>query len=239
MMLVLASTIAVLLLLGIYVLVHAHTNRPPGDETWEMTLYQKLDFSIDDIVESLTTSTVIGTGSSGVVYRVTTPNGETLAVKKMWAQEQSGAFGSEIQTLGSIRHKNIIRLLGWGSSQNIKLLFYDYLPNGSLSSLLHGAGKGGAEWETRYDIVLGVAHALEYLHHGCVPAILHGDVKAMNILLGPRYEPYLADFGLARVLNGDDDDISKQGHRPRLAGSYGYMAPGRYLDDSISVSMTH
>ncbi|KAL3734573.1 hypothetical protein ACJRO7_023860 [Eucalyptus globulus] len=224
-MLVLASTIAVLLLLGIYVLVHAHTNRPPGDETWEMTLYQKLDFSIDDIVESLTTSTVIGTGSSGVVYRVTTPNGETLAVKKMWAQEQSGAFGSEIQTLGSIRHKNIVRLLGWGSSQNIKLLFYDYLPNGSLSSLLHGAGKGGAEWETRYDIVLGVAHALEYLHHGCVPAILHGDVKAMNILLGPRYEPYLADFGLARVLNGDEDDISKQGHRPRLAGSYGYMAP--------------
>ncbi|KAI3417061.1 Protein kinase domain-containing protein [Psidium guajava] len=226
-MLILASTIAVLLLLGIYVLVHAHTNRPPGDETWETTLYQKLDFSIDDMVKSLTTSTVIGTGSSGVVYRVTIPNGETLAVKKMWAQEQSGAFGSEIQTLGSIRHKNIVRLLGWGSSQNIKLLFYDYLPNGSLSSLLHGAGKGGAEWETRYDIVLGIAHALEYLHHGCVPAILHGDVKAMNILLGPRYEPYLADFGLARVLNGegDGDDISKQGYRPRLAGSYGYMAP--------------
>jgi serine/threonine protein kinase len=96
-----------------------------------------------------------------------------------------------------------------------------------LSSLLHGAGKGGAEWEARYDVLLGVAHALAYLHHDCVPPILHGDVKAMNVLLGPGYEPYLADFGLARVVNNkSDDDLCKPSPRPQLAGSYGYMAPG-------------
>ncbi|KAL0399078.1 UNVERIFIED_CONTAM: LRR receptor-like serine/threonine-protein kinase [Sesamum radiatum] len=193
-------------------------------DTWEMTFYQKLEFSIDDIVRNPQT---LRTGSSGVVYKVTIPDGETLAVKKMWSSEESGAFSSEIRTLGSIRHKNIVRLLGWGSNQTLKLLFYDYLPNGSLSSLLHGAGKGGAEWEARYDVILGIAHALAYLHHDCVPPIMHGDVKAMNVLLGPRMEPYLADFGLARLVNSETDktDTSKQSQRPHLAGSYGYMAP--------------
>ncbi|ONH99451.1 hypothetical protein PRUPE_6G030100 [Prunus persica] len=82
----------------------------------------------------------------------------------------------------------------------MKLLFY--LTNGSLSSVLHGAGKGGADWEATYDVVLGMAPALAHLHHDCVPAILHGDVKAMNVLLGPGYEPYLADFGFAGIVNG-------------------------------------
>ncbi|KAL0443243.1 UNVERIFIED_CONTAM: LRR receptor-like serine/threonine-protein kinase [Sesamum latifolium] len=228
-MAILVSTSVVLVLLAIYVLVKTRMANIKSMETdtWEMTLYQKLEFSIDDIVRNLTSSNVIGTGSSGVVYKVTIPDGETLAVKKMWSSEESGAFSSEIRTLGSIRHKNIVRLLGWGSNQTLKLLFYDYLPNGSLSSLLHGAGKGGAEWEARYDVILGIAHALAYLHHDCVPPIMHGDVKAMNVLLGPRMEPYLADFGLARLVNSETDktDTSKQSQRPHLAGSYGYMAP--------------
>ncbi|MFQ6660444.1 hypothetical protein Gotur_028963 [Gossypium turneri] len=225
---ILISGSAVLVLLAIYMLVRARfaNNGLMEDDNWEVTLYQKLDLSIDDIVHNLTSANVIGTGSSGVVYRVIIPNGETLAVKKMWSSEESGAFTSEIETLGSIRHRNIVRLLGWGSNRNLKLLFYNYLPNGSLSSLLHGAGKGGAEWEARYDVVLGVAHALAYLHHDCVPAILHGDVKAMNVLLGAGYEPFLADFGLARVIKSNEDDkFSKLSPRPHLAGSYGYMAP--------------
>ncbi|XP_047156213.1 leucine-rich repeat receptor-like serine/threonine-protein kinase RGI4 [Vigna umbellata] len=225
---ILLSTSAVLVLLTIYVLVRTHIASKVlmENEAWEMTLYQKLDFSIDDIVFNLTSANVIGTGSSGVVYKVTIPNGETLAVKKMWSSEESGAFNSEIQTLGSIRHKNIIRLLGWGSNKNLKLLFYDYLPNGSLSSLLHGSGKGKAEWETRYDVILGVAHALAYLHHDCLPAIIHGDVKGMNVLLGPGYQPYLADFGLARTATEIGDNTnSKPLQRHYLAGSYGYMGP--------------
>ncbi|KAF5727884.1 kinase family protein [Tripterygium wilfordii] len=225
---ILLSASAVLVLLTIYVLLRIRMANKGlmEDDTWEMTLYQKLEFSIDDIVKNLTSANVIGTGSSGVVYRVTIPNGETLAVKKMWSTEESGAFTTEIQTLGSIRHRNIVRLLGWGSNRNLKLLFYDYLPNGSLSSLLHGAVKRTADWEARYDVVLCVAHALAYLHHDCVPAILHGDVKAMNVLLGPRNEAYLADFGLARVVSRNSvDGLSKPSQRPQLAGSYGYMAP--------------
>ncbi|EFH40686.1 predicted protein [Arabidopsis lyrata subsp. lyrata] len=229
---ILVAASVVLVLMAIYTLVKAQKVAGKQEEldSWEVTLYQKLDFSIDDIVKNLTSANVIGTGSSGVVYRVTIPSGETLAVKKMWSKEENGAFNSEINTLGSIRHRNIIRLLGWCSNRNLKLLFYDYLPNGSLSSLLHGAGKGsgGADWQARYDVVLGVAHALAYLHHDCLPPILHGDVKAMNVLLGSRFESYLADFGLAKIVSGEgviDGDSSKLSNRPPLAGSYGYMAP--------------
>nr|QAS62480.1 LRR receptor-like kinase family protein [Sedum alfredii] len=225
---ILVSVSAVLVLLGVYMLVRGRmmSNKLLEENVWELTLYQKMEFSIDEVVRNLTTANVIGTGSSGIVYKTHSLSREALAVKKMWASDESGAFSSEINTLGSIRHKNIVRLLGWGSNQNLKLLFYDYLPNGSLSSLLHGAGKGSAEWETRYDVLLGVAHALAYLHHDCLPAIIHGDVKAMNVLLGTRNEPYLADFGLARTVpNNVIDHFYKGSHKPRLAGSYGYMAP--------------
>lgn len=230
---ILISVSALLVLLAIYTIVRSRIADKALDEegNWEMTLYQKMEFSVDEVVRNLTSANVIGTGSSGVVYKVSMLNGETLAVKKMWSSDETGAFGSEIRTLGSIRHKNIVRLLGWASNRSMKLLFYDYLPNGSLSSVLHGGGgKAGAwEWEGRYEVVVGVAHALAYLHHDCVPAILHGDVKAMNVLLGPRFEAYLADFGLARLVNGNDnhggEDYSSMNQRPHLAGSYGYMAP--------------
>ncbi|XP_075494368.1 LRR receptor-like serine/threonine-protein kinase RGI3 [Primulina tabacum] len=226
---ILVSASAVLVLLAIYLLVRSRVakNKSIETDTWEMTLYQKMEFSVEDIIRNLTSSNVIGTGSSGVVYKVTVPSGVTLAVKKMWSSEESGAFDSEIRTLGSIRHKNIVRLLGWGSNTTLKLLFYDYLPNGSLSSLLHGAGKGREDWEARNDVILGIAHALAYLHHDCVPAIIHGDIKAMNVLLGHQMEPYLADFGLARLFNRETDvrDNLKQSQWPHLAGSYGYIAP--------------
>ncbi|KAK3130340.1 hypothetical protein QOZ80_6BG0492230 [Eleusine coracana subsp. coracana] len=235
---VLAVFSAVLLAAATYMLARTHRNSGAGGKMvhgeggpWEVTLYQKLDIAMDDVLRELTSSNVIGTGSSGVVYRVETPNGYTFAVKKMWSASDE-TFRSEIAALGSIRHRNIVRLLGWAANGGTRLLFYTYLPNGSLSGLLHGgggSGKGSAndEWAARYHVALGVAHAVAYLHHDCVPAILHGDIKAMNVLLGPAYEPYLADFGLARVLSSASpkqqlDDTIRQ---PRIAGSYGYIAP--------------
>uniref|UniRef100_A0A0A9DDP3 Protein kinase domain-containing protein n=1 Tax=Arundo donax TaxID=35708 RepID=A0A0A9DDP3_ARUDO len=232
---VLAVFSALLLAAATYML--ARTRRSGGriihgEGTWEVTLYQKLDITVDDVLRGLTSANVIGTGSSGVVYKVDTPDGYTLAVKKMWSSDEatSAAFCSEIAALGSIRHRNIVRLLGWAANGGTRLLFYSYLPNGSLSGLIHGglaAAKGAPtdEWGTRFDVALGVAHAIAYLHHDCVPAILHGDVKSMNVLLGPTYEPYLADFGLARVLSTASSKLDTTKQQPRIAGSYGYIAP--------------
>ncbi|CAN0890374.1 Leucine-rich repeat receptor-like serine/threonine-protein kinase RGI4 [Linum grandiflorum] len=192
---------------------------------WEVTLYQKLDLSISDVARSLTSTNIIGRGRTGVVYRVTlsSTGSTTLAVKKFKSSDKvsAAAFSSEIATLSRIRHRNIVRLLGWGANLKTKILFYDYMVNGTLGALLH---EGGVllEWETRFKIALGVAEGLAYLHHDCVPAILHRDVKSHNILLGDRYESCLADFGLARLVEDGQGSFSEN---PQLAGSYGYMAP--------------
>jgi serine/threonine protein kinase len=162
------------------------------------------------------------------VYKVAIPSGLMVAVKRFKSAEKISAasFSSEIGTLAIIRHRNIVRLLGWGANQKTKLLFYDYMANGTLGTLLHEANDVGlVEWEMRIKIALGVAEGLAYLHHDCVPPILHRDVKSHNILLGDRYEACLADFGLAREVEDEHGSFSAS---PQFAGSYGYIAPGEF-----------
>ncbi|KAK8309702.1 hypothetical protein V6Z12_D02G141100 [Gossypium hirsutum] len=193
---------------------------------WELTLYQKLDLSIADVTRSLNAGNIIGRDRSGVVYRVTIFSGLTIVVKMFRSSKKTSAssFLSEIVTLARIRHHNILRLLGWGANRKTKLLFYDYMPNETLGALLHeGCGRDMLDWDIRFKIALGLAEGLAYLHHDCVPAIIHRDVKAHNILLGDCYKPYLADFGLARLL--EDENGSSFFANPEFAGSFGYMAP--------------
>ncbi|GAB4845764.1 hypothetical protein Ancab_039173 [Ancistrocladus abbreviatus] len=237
-MVVLLCTATTLLLAAVYIILAAKRLRRGAHDgvecdndvemgpPWEVTLYQKLDLSIADVPRCLTPTNVIGRGRSGVVYRVTLPGGFTIAAKKFKLSDKysAAAFSSEIATLARIRHRNIVRLLGWAANRKSKLLFYDYLPNGTLGALLHdGCGEGVAmEWDARFKIALGVAEGLAYLHHDSVPAIVHRDVKAHNILLGDRYEACLADFGLARLAEDQNGSFSMN---PQLAGSYGYIAP--------------
>ncbi|KAJ8534602.1 hypothetical protein K7X08_016330 [Anisodus acutangulus] len=203
-----------------------------GDSSaWKFTPFQKLNFSVEQILRCLVESNVIGKGCSGVVYRAQLENGEAMAVKKLWPTTlasqnfKSGgvrdSFSTEVKTLGSIRHKNIVKFLGCCWNQNTKLLMYDYMPNGSLGSVLHERGGGCLEWELRYKIVLGVAVGLAYLHHDCTPPIVHRDIKANNILIGLDFEPYIADFGIAKL--ADDGDFARSSNT--VSGSYGYIAP--------------
>ncbi|KAF3437479.1 hypothetical protein FNV43_RR20232 [Rhamnella rubrinervis] len=241
-MVVLLCTACALFLAALYIIIGAKKRRLPGfggdhecdpeadsdmemGPPWEVTLYQKLDLSMADVAKCLTPGNVLGRGRSGVVYLVNIPSGLTIAVKRFRSSEKfsAAAFSSEIATLARIRHRNIVRLLGWGANRKTKLLFYDYLPNGNLGALLHEGYTGLVEWDTRFKIALGVAEGLAYLHHDCVPAILHRDVKAHNILLGDRYEACLADFGLARLV--EDDHSGSFSANPQFAGSYGYIAP--------------
>ncbi|KAL0421775.1 UNVERIFIED_CONTAM: LRR receptor-like serine/threonine-protein kinase [Sesamum latifolium] len=237
-MVVLLCTACVLLLTALYIIlggrVRAYLARD-GDldnkddmelgGPWEVTVYQKLDLSINDVAKCLTAVNVIGHGRSGIVYRAIIPSGQTIAVKRFRSSEKYSAatFSSEITTLARIRHRNIVRLLGWAANRKTKLLLYDYLPNGTLGALLHEGRGERVEWEIRFKIALGVAEGLAYLHHDCVPPILHRDVKTHNILLGDRYEPCLADFGLARFI--EDENAGSFSAYPQFAGSYGYFAP--------------
>lgn len=226
--------VAIVLLLSAFYIILAGKIRSRGRDLddadvemgppWEITLYQKLDLSIADMAKYLTPDNVVGRGRSGVVYRANIPSGFPIAVKRFQLSENysADAFSSEIATLARIRHRNIVRLLGWAANGKNKLLLYDFLPNGTLGTLLHDGSVEVVEWETRFKIALGVAEGLAYLHHDCVPPILHRDVKVENILLGDRNDACLADFGLARLVEDDNNSYSA---KPQFAGSYGYMAP--------------
>ncbi|ONK70954.1 uncharacterized protein A4U43_C04F3220 [Asparagus officinalis] len=202
---------------------------------WQFTPFQKLNFSVEQVVRSLIDANVIGKGCSGVVYRVNMDNGDVIAVKKLWPNTNSmvttkeeansnkvrDSFSAEIRTLGSIRHKNIVRFLGCCWNKSTKLLMYDYMENGSLGGLLHERNGFSLEWDLRYQIILGAAQGLAYLHHDCVPPIVHRDIKANNILIGLDFEAYIADFGLAKLV--EDGDFGRSS--TTVAGSYGYIAP--------------
>ncbi|KAG5515160.1 hypothetical protein RHGRI_036262 [Rhododendron griersonianum] len=193
---------------------------------WTFIPFQKLNFSIDNILGCLNDENVIGKGCSGVVYKAEMPGGELIAVKKLWKtkkDEEPGvdSFAAEIQILGHIRHRNIVKLLGYCFNKSVKLLLYNYISNGNLQQLL--LGNRNLDWETRYKIAVGSAQGLAYLHHDCVPAILHRDVKCNNILLDSKFEAYLADFGLAKLMNSPNYHHAIS----RVAGSYGYIAPGK------------
>jgi serine/threonine protein kinase len=198
-------------------------SEPESTWPWKLTPFQKLTFTVDDVLDSLVDVNVIGSGLSGVVYKAEMDGGETIAVKKLWpvmaGERNYDAFAAEVDTLGRIRHRNIVRLLGYCSNKELNLLMYDFLPNGSLGEVLHEKRRN-LDWETRYSICLGAAQGLAYLHHDCVPAILHRDVKSNNILLDSRYEPFVADFGLAKLIDGANRKAMS-----KVAGSYGYIAP--------------
>ncbi|KAG6546066.1 hypothetical protein Mapa_012472 [Marchantia paleacea] len=204
--------------------VDAEYEEDEGPWPWRLTPFQKLNFTLGEVLESLVEKNIVGSGCSGIVYKAEMDGGEVIAVKKLWpvrkGEAHHNSFAAEIDILGGIRHRNIVRLLGYCSNNDINLLMYDYMPNGSLGEVLHEKRRM-LDWETRYNIAIGAAQGLAYLHHDCLPAILHRDVKSNNILLGSRFEPYVADFGLAKLIDASNTSkvVSK------VAGSYGYIAP--------------
>ncbi|WOK92264.1 leucine-rich repeat receptor-like serine/threonine-protein kinase BAM1 [Canna indica] len=192
---------------------------------WKLTAFQRLDFTCDDVLDCLKEENIIGKGGAGIVFKGVMPNGEQVAVKRLPAMSRGSphdhGFSAEIQTLGMIRHRHIVRLLGFCSNHETNLLVYKYMPNGSLGEVLHGKKGGHLLWDTRYKIAVEAAKGLCYLHHDCSPLILHRDVKSNNILLDSNFEAHVADFGLAKFLqdSGTSECMSA------IAGSYGYIAP--------------
>ncbi|CAL9116162.1 unnamed protein product [Musa textilis] len=194
---------------------------------WKLTSFYKLGFSEEEILASLDEDNVIGSGASGQVYKVVLGNGETVAVKKLWGtskkndifQSFGDGFEAEVEMLGKIRHKNIVKLWCCCTNLDSKLLVYEYMPNGSLGDQLHGAKGGLLDWRTRYKIALDAAEGLSYLHHDCLPPIVHRDVKSNNILLDAEFGAKVSDFGVAKTIGKGPKSMSV------IAGSCGYIAP--------------
>ncbi|KAK4600024.1 hypothetical protein RGQ29_009901 [Quercus rubra] len=223
---IIVSVIALVtaLLLGVVTGYMIHKRKVQSSRAWKLTAFQKLDFKAEDVLECLKEENIIGKGGSGIVYRGSMPFGIDVAIKRLVGRgsgHSDHGFTAEIQTLGRIRHRFIVKLLGYVSNKDTNLLLYEYMPNGSLGEMLHGSKGGHLQWDMRYKIAVEAATGLCYLHHDCSPMIIHRDVKSNNILLDSDFEAHVADFGLAKFLQ----DAGASECMSSVAGSYGYIAP--------------
>ncbi|XP_010312292.2 L-type lectin-domain containing receptor kinase S.4-like [Solanum lycopersicum] len=168
-------------------------------------------------------SELLGRGGFGKVYKGVLRNSKgDIAVKRISHESKQGLreFVSEIASIGRLRHRNLVQLLGWCRRRGDLLLVYEFMPNGSLDNFLFDEPKMVLKWEQRFKIIKGVASGLLYLHEGYEQVVVHRDVKASNVLLDGELNGKLGDFGLARLYeHGSNPSTTK------VVGTLGYLAP--------------
>ncbi|CAA0842562.1 Probable serine/threonine-protein kinase [Striga hermonthica] len=172
----------------------------------------------------LSDENVIGEGGYGIVYYGVLADNTRIAIKNLLNNrgQAEKEFRVEVEAIGRVRHKNLVRLLGYCVEGAYRMLVYEYVDNGNLDQWLHGdVGQvSPLTWEIRMNIILGTAKGLAYLHEGLEPKVVHRDIKTSNILLDRNWHPKLSDFGLAKLLNSEISYVTT-----RVMGTFGYVAP--------------
>ncbi|OIW09328.1 hypothetical protein TanjilG_01299 [Lupinus angustifolius] len=161
-------------------------------------------FSYKDLKQATNgfdTANVIGKGGSGTVFRGILKDGKLIAIKRLdsLSLQSEREFQNELQTLGGLRSPFLVTLLGYSVEKTKRVLVYEYMPNRSLQESLFGEGCVSLSWERRFCIILDIARALEFLHLGCDPPVIHGDIKPSNVLLDAECRGKISDFGLSRI----------------------------------------
>ncbi|KAH9673959.1 putative L-type lectin-domain containing receptor kinase S.5 [Citrus sinensis] len=175
----------------------------------------------------------LGKGGFGTVYKGIWRNKE-IAVKRVSETSRQGKqeFIAEVTTIGSLRHRNLVKLIGWCYERHDFLLVYEYMPNGSLDKFIFydetnsGPGEVTLNWEKRLSVIHGTSQALDYLHNGSEKRVLHRDIKSSNIMLDSEFNARLGDFGLARTIQ---ENLKTHHSTKEIAGTPGYMAPESFL----------
>ncbi|XP_060670412.1 probable LRR receptor-like serine/threonine-protein kinase At1g56130 isoform X1 [Ziziphus jujuba] len=180
--------------------------------------YEELKTATDDF----NSVNKLGEGGFGPVYKGKLDDGRVIAAKQLSVTSHQGKnqFVTEIATISSVQHRNLVKLYGCCIESNKQLLVYEYLENKSLDRALFGNKSLELNWLARYDICMGIARDLAYLHEESRLRVVHRDVKASNILLDSDLNPKISDFGLARLYDDKKIHIST-----RVAGTIGYVAP--------------
>lgn len=201
-----------------------------GTKTIKVSMFENpvSKMKLSDLMKAtnqFSSENIIATGRTGTMYRAVLPDGSFLAVKRLQdSQHSESQFTAEMKTLGQIRHRNLVPLLGFCIAKREKLLVYKHTPKGSLYDNLHEEGKDcKMDWPLRLRIGIGAAKGLAYLHHTCNPRILHRNISSKCILLDEDYEPKISDFGLARLMNPLDTHLSTFVNGE--FGDIGYVAP--------------
>ncbi|CAJ1910396.1 unnamed protein product [Sphenostylis stenocarpa] len=190
---------------------------------WRSVFFYPLRITEHDLLVAMNEKSSMGNGGFfGRVYVVSLPSGERIAVKKLvnFGNQSSKSLKAEVKTLAKIRHKNVVKILGFCHSDESVFLIYEYLNGGSLGDLI-SRQNFQLQWGVRLRIAIGVAQGLAYLHKDYVPHLLHRNVKSSNILLDENFEPKLTDFALDRVVG----EASFQSILNTEASSSCYIAP--------------
>ncbi|KAK6944261.1 Protein kinase domain [Dillenia turbinata] len=202
-----------------------------GQSSWRIFTYKELHAATNGFSED----NKLGEGGFGSVYWGKTSDGLQIAVKKLKSMNSKAEmeFAVEVEVLGRVRHKNLLGLRGYCAGADQRLIVYDYMPNLSLLSHLHGqfAGEVQLDWKRRMKILLGSAEGILYLHHEVTPHIIHRDIKASNVLLDSEFEPLVADFGFAKLI---PEGVSHM--TTRVKGTLGYLAPEYAMWGKVSES---
>ncbi|CAM6100084.1 unnamed protein product [Calypogeia fissa] len=177
----------------------------------------------------------LGHGSFGVVYKAVLVDGTMVAVKKLFLQSRReqllDEFLNEVVLITGIKHRNLVQLKGCCIQDKQRILVYEYAEKGNLAEALWGSKiHGHLNWKQRYNVCMGVARGLAYLHEELQPSIIHRDIKAANILLDRNFKPKIADFGLARHFC----DETNQTVHTEVAGTLGYFAPEYAMQGQLS-----
>ncbi|KOM52785.1 hypothetical protein LR48_Vigan09g144400 [Vigna angularis] len=208
---------------------------PRGDILGATELKGPVNYKYNDLkaaTKNFSAENKLGEGGFGDVYKGTLKNGKVVAVKKLVLGKSSNMednFEGEVKLISNVHHRNLVRLLGCCSKSQERILVYEYMANKSLDKFLFGNKKGSLNWKQRYDIILGTARGLAYLHEEFHVSIIHRDIKTANILLDDVFQPKIADFGLARLLPEDRSHLST-----KFAGTLGYTAPEYAMHGQLS-----
>jgi len=176
----------------------------------------------------------LGKGGFGTVFKGNLRSGPCVAIKMLGKAKDNGQdFVNEVTTIGRIHHLNVVQLLGFCIEGSKRALVYEFMPNGSLDKFIFSKeGSINLSYNRIYDIAIGVARGIAYLHHGCEMKILHFDIKPHNILLDENFIPKISDFGLAKLHPIENSVVTMTAAR----GTIGYMAPELFYKNIGGVS---
>uniref|UniRef100_A0ACD5VCH1 Uncharacterized protein n=1 Tax=Avena sativa TaxID=4498 RepID=A0ACD5VCH1_AVESA len=202
-----------------------------GDRPWSLFIDLPV---LEAATAGFSDSNLLGRGGFGPVYKGVLASGQEIAVKRLSLESRQGAreFLNEVRLLLKVQHRNLVSLLGCcAAGAGHKMLVYPYFPNGSLDHFLFDREKRvQLDWPKRYQIIIGLARGLLYLHEESPVKIIHRDIKASNVLLDEKLNPKISDFGMARLFLEDATHVNTF----RISGTYGYMAPEYAMNGYLS-----
>ncbi|KAJ4828225.1 hypothetical protein Tsubulata_413111 [Turnera subulata] len=237
MVAVLVIAVAVVLILVLSVLywwMKRKRNDPAKDESFDESLLAIDVNAIIAATNDFSSANKLGEGGFGSVYKGQLASGQEIAVKRLSTTSRQGVeeFKNEVRLISKLQHKNLVRLYGCCVHREEKMLVYEFLPNRSLDLFIFDKSKSSLlDWSKRFEIIMGIARGLLYLHQDSRLKIIHRDLKASNVLLDAAMNPKISDFGMAKIFGDDQTEANTN----KVIGTYGYMSPEYAMDGLYSI----